>query len=70
MKKEKNQYETNLAFFANADESNPLLANARKSIAAVQSKVDDFKAQLKLISEMEKLAAKEEVVEEKVEENE
>ena len=72
LNKEKNQLETNLAFFGNADDSNPLLANAKKSIAAVQSKVDDFKAQLKLIKEMEKLAIKEEevVTEENVEENE
>ena len=69
---EKAQLENNLSFFANAKDDNPLLVNARKSISAVQQKVDGCKAQLKMLSVLSNTLqkAKEVVEENTVAENE
>ncbi|MBN4070997.1 DUF349 domain-containing protein [Crocinitomix catalasitica] len=47
--KELNQYETNLAFFANADESNPLFKNVMQNINNSKSQVEGLKERLKMI---------------------
>ena len=62
--KEKTQLETNLGFFANADDNNPLLKSAKQSIAKIEAEIDKLKAQLKLINQAEKQLKQ---VEEKVE---
>lgn len=51
--KEINQYETNLAFFANADENNPLFKNVMQNIEKSKSEIESLKARLKMIREVE-----------------
>ena len=66
--KEKGQLENNLSFFANAKDDNPLLKNARKSIANVQNNLDNCKIQLRMLSQLAKeLEPVEEIVEENTE---
>ncbi len=48
--KEKNQLDNNLGFFANADDNNPLLKSAKQNIAKIEEKINQLKAQLKLIN--------------------
>ena len=57
--KEINQYETNLGFFANADENNPLFKNVMKNIEQSKEQIDGWKVRLKMIREAEKEAEKE-----------
>ena len=51
--KELNQYETNLAFFANADESNPLFKNVMQNIEKSKAEIESWKLRLKMIREVE-----------------
>lgn len=53
------KYETNMAFFANADESNPLFKSVNESIAKTKSEIDALKTQLKMINIAENAANKE-----------
>ena len=57
--KELNQYETNLAFFSNADESNPLFKNVMESIRGVNEKIETLKGRLRMLREAEQQAMKE-----------
>ncbi len=57
-KKELNQYETNLAFFSNANESNPLFKNAMDNIRGINSKIEGLKARLKILREAKAAASK------------
>lgn len=50
------KYENNLAFFANADESNPLFKNVMKDIDQTKEQIEACKAQLKMIREAKKAA--------------
>ena len=52
--KEINQYETNLAFFSNADESNPLFKNVMDNIEKSKAEIEGWKVRLKMIREAEK----------------
>jgi hypothetical protein len=49
LKKELNQLENNMSFFANADESNPLLKNALANVQQTKDKIEAYKTQLKLL---------------------
>lgn len=51
LKKEILQYENNLSFFANADESNPLFKNVMNNIEKAKSEIEAHKLRLKLIRE-------------------
>lgn len=51
LKKEILQYENNLSFFANADESNPLFKNVMSSIEKAKNEIEAHKLRLKLIRE-------------------
>lgn len=51
LNKEIMQFETNLAFFANADESNPLFKNVKNNIEKAKSQIEGHKIHLKLIRE-------------------
>lgn len=64
------KYETNMAFFANADESNPLFKSVNESIQKTRNEIDALKTQLKMINIAENAANKssEEVVDENSEE--
>lgn len=53
LKQEVQQYENNLSFFANADESNPLFKNVMDNIASSKAQIDELKAQLKMIRDLE-----------------
>lgn len=44
------KYETNMAFFANADENNPLFKSVNESIAKSKNEIDALKTQLKMIN--------------------
>jgi hypothetical protein len=50
--------ETNMAFFANADENNPLFKSVNENIAKLKSEIDGYKAQLKMINVAANAAAK------------
>lgn len=50
LNKELAQYENNLAFFANADESNPLFKNVMDNIRSTNHQIDDLKEQLKALN--------------------
>ena len=52
------KYETNMAFFANADESNPLFKSVNASIAKLNGEIEDYKAQLKMINIAENASKK------------
>ena len=52
--KEIMQYENNLSFFANADESNPLFKNVRASIEKAQAEIEAHKNRLKMIRQATK----------------
>ncbi len=54
LNKEINQYENNLSFFANADESNPLFKNVMSSIEKAKGDIEDHKLRLKLIRQADK----------------
>jgi hypothetical protein len=64
--------ETNMAFFANADESNPLFKSVIDNINKIKSEIEGLKAQLKMINIAENAAKKsaEEAASEEVESNE
>lgn len=51
--------ETNMAFFANADESNPLFKSVNENIAKLNAEIDGHKAQLKMINVAANAAKKE-----------
>ncbi|MEO9533452.1 MAG: DUF349 domain-containing protein [Crocinitomicaceae bacterium] len=50
--------ETNMAFFANADESNPLFKSVNQNIAKLKAEIDGYKAQLKMINVAANAASK------------
>ena len=52
------KFETNMAFFANADESNPLFKSVNESITKTRNEIDALKAQLKMINVAENAANK------------
>jgi len=52
------KYETNMAFFANADESNPLFKSVLSSINKTKAEIDGLKAQLKMINVAENASKK------------
>jgi hypothetical protein len=54
LNKEIIQYENNLAFFSNADDSNPLFRNVMASIEKNKSEIESHKIRLKLIREASK----------------
>ena len=49
LNKEILQYENNLSFFSNADDSNPLFKNVMSSIGKTKSEIEGHKVRLKLI---------------------
>ncbi len=51
LNKEILQLETNLAFFANADENNPLFKNVKTNMERANNEIDSQKLRLKLIRE-------------------
>lgn len=59
-----NKMETNMSFFSNADDSNPLFKNAMDNINAAKLDAEGLKAQLKLLRILENELTKEEEVEE------
>ncbi|MFD1551512.1 hypothetical protein DNU06_03590 [Putridiphycobacter roseus] len=48
--KEKSQVETNLSFFANADESNPLLKSVMQRVENIDKEINNFKLKLNLLN--------------------
>lgn len=44
------QYETNMAFFANAKPDNPLLVSAQKNIESLKSEIEDLQEKIKLLN--------------------
>lgn len=44
------QYETNMAFFANAKPDNPLLVSAQKNIDSLKAEVEDLQEKIKLLN--------------------
>ena len=44
------QYETNMAFFANAKPDNPLLVSAQKNIESLKAEVEDLQEKIKLLN--------------------
>jgi len=58
LNKEKNQYETNMAFFSNAKETNPLFKNVLDNLKSVGDKIDGYKARLKILRQTKTAAAK------------
>jgi len=61
------KYETNMAFFANADENNPLFKSVNESISKAKGEIDALKTQIKMINIAENAANK--AAEENVVEN-
>lgn len=53
------KYETNMAFFANADENNPLFKSVNDNINKTKAEIEGLKAQLKMINIAENAAKKE-----------
>lgn len=54
LNKEIMQFENNLSFFANADESNPLFKNVKSNIEKAKAEIEGHKKRLKLIREATK----------------
>jgi Domain of Unknown Function (DUF349) len=52
------KYETNMAFFANADESNPLFKSVIGNINKTKTEIDGLKAQLKMMNVAENASKK------------
>ena len=48
--KEKSQVETNLSFFANTDESNPMLKSVMQKVANIEKDISSFKLKLNLLN--------------------
>jgi len=48
--KEKNQVETNLSFFANSDQNNPLLKSVKDRITTIEGDIQGLKAKLSLLN--------------------
>lgn len=71
LKEEIAKMETNMSFFANADENNPLLKSAMEGIEAKKSDFDNLKEQLGILRNLENelLSEEEESVEETVASN-
>lgn len=61
--------ETNMSFFANADENNPLLKSANEGLASSKAEVEGLKEQLKMIRILENKLNKPTEAEEAVEES-
>lgn len=51
--------ETNMAFFSNADENNPLFKSVKNNISKTKAEIEGLKAQLKMINIAENAARKE-----------
>jgi hypothetical protein len=54
-----NKLETNMAFFANADENNPLFKSVNENLASSKAEVETLKEQLKLIRILEQAIERE-----------
>ena len=61
-----NKFETNMSFFSNADESNPLFKSVMENLTQTKSELEGLKVQLKLLRQLENELEEdeEEVVEE------
>jgi len=54
LNKEVNQFENNLSFFSNADDSNPLFKNVMSSIEKAKAEIEGHKLRLKIIHQATK----------------